>query len=65
MERILQKTIKNKTMKTIKITNKSAITIANALNVYKEFLKNNLDEELVTQEVYMVEDLIADLKTKL
>ena len=52
-------------MKTIKITNKSAITIANALNAYKEFLKNNLDEELVTQEVYMVEDLIADLKTKL
>ena len=52
-------------MKTIKVTNKSAITIANALNVYKEFLKNNLDEELVTQEVYIVEDLIADLKTNL
>lgn len=52
-------------MKTIKVTNKSAITIANALNVYKQFLKNNLDEELIIQEVYMIEDLIADLKNKL
>jgi len=55
-------------MKTIKTTNKGAITISNALNLYKAYLQNSLDAEntdVISLEVYMVEDLIADLKTKL
>ncbi len=67
MERILQKTIKNKKMTTIKTNKQNLDVILAALKLYRSYLKNSLiDEpkqrEYIEDELYIIEDLIEDLK---